>query len=150
MHKHWELHHEGRKTEFSFNILGFFRTPLERQVAEGVRIARTGATRLLNSKAVYSRCPLPRLSIDKEEVEENLGDVQKTMEDDDDDEVFEDESVERMIMTGSRLEKTMARQKKRNKTRDLLCWGEWEAEDQVGDQEERETWDDLLGFLVEY
>merc|ERR1711888_377791 len=78
MHKHWEIHHGGRRTEFTFNIIGHFKSPLERQIAEGVRISRTGATRLLNSKAVYSRCGIVRLTIDKKE-ETNLGDMEKNM-----------------------------------------------------------------------
>ena len=148
MYKHWELHHAGKKTEFKFNILGVFNTPLERQVAEGVRISRTGATSLLNSKAVYSRSLLPRLRIDKNPVEENLGDVDKTMKEDDN--VFEEQEEQGKILTGSMLEKAVTRQKKKAKMRDTIGWGDWEVESQERDGERKEDWEELLGFLVDY
>merc|ERR1712030_214445 len=56
--KHWSNQHGGRQTGFSFKILKFFGAPLERQVGEAVRIARTGANTILNSKSVYNRNPL--------------------------------------------------------------------------------------------
>ena len=43
MFKHWSTQHEGEKTSFSFKIISFFSSPLERQVAEAVRIFNTGA-----------------------------------------------------------------------------------------------------------
>ena len=49
----------GVETPFKFEIIGFFKTPLERQVAEAVRLQRTGAVKILNSKSVYSRSSIP-------------------------------------------------------------------------------------------
>ena len=61
IYKHWSVHHGGVRTRFSFKILSFYESPLERQVGEFVRIDRTGATRILNSKAAYSRSRVPRI-----------------------------------------------------------------------------------------
>ena len=75
IYKHWTNQHGGRQTDFSFKILNFFAAPLERQVGEAVRIARTGASNILNSKSVYNRNPLPRI-VAKDVVEPtNLGDM---------------------------------------------------------------------------
>ena len=38
MMKHWNLHHGGVKTSFKVQVLGYYSSALERQVAEGVRI----------------------------------------------------------------------------------------------------------------
>ena len=47
------------------------RSALNRQVREAVRIQRRGGAGLiLNSKAEYSRCYIPRLVIEKEDEEE--------------------------------------------------------------------------------
>ena len=56
-------------------ILQFFKSPLERQVGEAVRIARTGANRILNSKSVYNRSTLPRIVAQDVREEVNLGDM---------------------------------------------------------------------------
>ena len=44
IYKHWSVHHEGVRTRFSFEILSFYESPLERQIGEAVRIDRTGMT----------------------------------------------------------------------------------------------------------
>ena len=69
IHKHWVNKHQGKQTKFSFKILNFFSSALERQVAEAVRILKTGAERILNSRGEFNRCSLPRITT-KEEVEE--------------------------------------------------------------------------------
>merc|ERR1711888_521559 len=73
--KHWSNQHGGRQTSFSFRILQFFGAPLERQVGEAVRIARTGAKTVLNSKSVYNRNPLPRIVAQDVVEPTNLGDM---------------------------------------------------------------------------
>ena len=74
MRKHWTNVHGGLETTFKFEIIAFFNSPLERQVAEAVRIARTGGERILNSKVDYKRCKSPRIiALDTQEVK-NLGD----------------------------------------------------------------------------
>ena len=51
---------------FKFRMVASFQDSLTRQVAESVRIdMRKG--RVLNSKTEYSRCKLPRLTVDLEE-----------------------------------------------------------------------------------
>ena len=59
-------------------------------MAESVRIDRCGAERILNSKAFYSRCKIPRMvAVDTAEVD-TLGDTETKMEELVDD-VFEEE-----------------------------------------------------------
>ena len=43
-------HHDNKETKFKFDIIKYNRTPLERQIREGVEIVRTRADILLNSK----------------------------------------------------------------------------------------------------
>ena len=38
IYKHWTIQYGGRETRFEFGIVAFFSSPLERQVAEAVRI----------------------------------------------------------------------------------------------------------------
>ena len=59
--KHWINPHGGRKTKFSFEITKFFTSPLERQVGEAVRIEKTGAHQILNSKSMFNWSGLPRI-----------------------------------------------------------------------------------------
>ena len=68
MMKHWILDHQEEKEmpRFKFRMVASFQDSLTRQVAESVRIdMRKG--RVLNSKTEYSRCKLPRLTVDLEE-----------------------------------------------------------------------------------
>ena len=44
------------------------------EVSEAVRIIRTGAERILNSKGVYSRCSLPRIVPVDTSDDDNFGD----------------------------------------------------------------------------
>merc|ERR1712030_5431 len=70
----WVSKHQGRQSNFSFQILEFFNSALERQVGEAVRILKTGAERILNSRGEFNRCSLPIITT-KEEIEvETLGD----------------------------------------------------------------------------
>ena len=73
--KHWINEHRGKETDFQI----FFDSPLDRQVFEAVRIERTGAQRILNSKAVYSRSRLPRI-VTEDIQEETIGDSGRTIE----------------------------------------------------------------------
>ena len=43
MGKHWAVQHQGKRTDFKVEVVGYFSSALERQVAEGVRISKTGA-----------------------------------------------------------------------------------------------------------
>ena len=53
---------------------------LERQIGEAVRIDRTGAARILNSKAAYSRSKVPRIIALDQEEEIPLGDKDDVFE----------------------------------------------------------------------
>ena len=116
--KHWSNQHAGRETKFSFKILNFFAAPLERQVGEAVRIARTGASTILNSKSVYNRNPLPRI-IARDVVEPtNLGDM------------VDQEGRE----SNQELEPVpkMKKQMRQESYRDLLNWGAPKKSEEVG------------------
>ena len=60
--KHIEEEHGGRKTEFRMDIVKHLRTPLERQVSEGVEIARAKADLILNSKLDYFQPGMKRIT----------------------------------------------------------------------------------------
>ena len=104
--KHWTNQHQGRQTRFNFEIIGFFSTALERQIAEAVRILRTGAERILNSRGEYNRCSLPRLMTKEDTEEVPLGDQEPEEEDQDDGQEVqgEDEPKSKKLI---RLEKMM-------------------------------------------
>ena len=80
IYKHWQNEHDGRETEFQFQIIKFFSSPLDRQVSEAVRIERTSAQKVLNSKAGYNRARLPRIVAEDSKEEETIGDTGKTIE----------------------------------------------------------------------
>ena len=62
MWKHMETVHGGVSTpDFSFKVVKTFQSALMRQVAEAVRIEKVG--KVLNSKGMYNRCSLPRLTV---------------------------------------------------------------------------------------
>ena len=70
--KHVELHHPSMEPLFYMKVVGFYRSALSRQTAEAVRIRRRGGEgAVLNSKAEFNRCYLPRLRLaDEKEVVE--------------------------------------------------------------------------------
>ena len=119
MYKHWMVHHQGARTRFKVKVVGFFSSALERQVAESVRIDKCGATQILNSKRVFSRCKIP---VDTEKAD-NLGDRELTMGELDD-EVFEMEKKDQqVILTGDNLRKSEEKKKRRERVVDNLNWG---------------------------
>ena len=62
MWKHMENVHHGEKTpDFSFKVIRTFQSALMRQVSEAVRVEKRG--KVLNSKGIYNRCSLPRLTV---------------------------------------------------------------------------------------
>jgi hypothetical protein len=72
MIKHWMNDHpeEKKVPVFKFKIVSSFKDALTRQVAESVRIDIRGQN-VLNSRTEFSRCHLPRLTIDLEEWEKH-------------------------------------------------------------------------------
>ena len=152
IYKHWQNEHAGRETEFQFQIIKFFSSPLDRQVSEAVRIERTGAHKILNSKAVYSRSGLTRLVAVGTKEEETIGDTGKTIEETRGGGQFE------FILTGKALEKNQRRQRRKDMLRDTLNWGriqEWVAPPAESGEEEDEEYMrpeehlDLLIMLLE-
>ena len=78
--KHQEQAHEGaREPEFIMKVVKSYRSALSRQIGEAVRIRRRGGDgRILNSKAEYSRCRIPRLVV--EDLDENEREIEKMEE----------------------------------------------------------------------
>jgi hypothetical protein len=68
MLKHWEADHPEDKgmPRFKIRVVRTCQDALSRQVGESVRIDLRGGN-VLNSRTEYSRCRLPRLTIDREE-----------------------------------------------------------------------------------
>ena len=66
--KHWLTEHQEllAPPKFKFKIIQTFQDPLSRQLAEAVRIDLRGEG-VLNSKAEYNRCKVPRFTINTEE-----------------------------------------------------------------------------------
>ena len=68
MHKHQQMEHNGAEPEFIFKVISSHKTALSRQVKEAVRIRRRGgATNILNSRAEFNRCHIPRLVVEEED-----------------------------------------------------------------------------------
>ena len=59
--KHCQLEHNGEKVEFSMKVLGSFQSTMARQVNEGVRIKRSKADCLMNSKSEFHQHPVVRV-----------------------------------------------------------------------------------------
>ena len=71
MRVHQEQHHGGREPRFMIKPVSFHKTALSRQVSEAVRIRRRGGEgAILNSKAEFSRCYIPRLQVEPDEMKE--------------------------------------------------------------------------------
>ena len=69
MVQHIEESHKGEgKPDFKFKVVKTFKTALDRQIAEAVRIEMRG--NILNRRGEYNRCSLTRLGVDKKWEEE--------------------------------------------------------------------------------
>ena len=55
------MEHGGEKVEFSMRVLGSFQSSMARQVNEGVRIKRSKADCLMNSKSEFHQHPVVRV-----------------------------------------------------------------------------------------
>ena len=68
MIRYQALEHEVEPPEFLFKIVSSHRTALNRQIREAIRIRRRDeAGSILNSKAEYTRCHIPRLVVEEED-----------------------------------------------------------------------------------
>ena len=85
MVKHQSLAHKGEQPTFLFKVVSTHRTALSRQIREAVRIRRRGgAGSILNSRAEFNRCYIPRLVVAEEDEEQEklrLEEEQKSKED---------------------------------------------------------------------
>ena len=60
--KHIIEKHDGEKTKFRMSILRYHKTPLERQIREGVEIVRADADFILNSKLDHYQPGIRRIT----------------------------------------------------------------------------------------
>ena len=68
MWKHQMEEHEGEEPKFYMRVVDHFKTALSRQIAEAVRIRRRGGTgSILNSKAEFDSCRIPRLVVEEQD-----------------------------------------------------------------------------------
>ena len=58
--KHCQLIHDGEKQSFKMEVVGCFKSCLERQVNEAVRIASSEADHVLNSRSEFHQAPIIR------------------------------------------------------------------------------------------
>ena len=70
--KHSIIHHEGELAEedLKMGVVEQHRSPLTRQVHEGVALETNGAYIILNSKAEWNSSGMPRIVIEHREVQE--------------------------------------------------------------------------------
>ena len=70
--KHSVIHHEGELAEedLEMGVVEQHRSPLTRQVHEGVALETNGADIILNSKAEWNSSGMPRIIIEHREVQE--------------------------------------------------------------------------------
>ena len=107
--KHQQLHHNGAEPDFVLRMVTAHKTALSRQTSKAVRIMRRGgAEAMLNSKAEFNRCYIPRLQL----VEE---DVIKEMEQAEEEEIRE---ASRELLTQDNIWEQQKRKERSNKTRD--------------------------------
>ena len=69
--KHQSMEHPGEEPEFILGVASFHKTALGCQVGEAVRIKRRGGQgAVLNSKAEFDRCRIPRLVLEEQDLEQ--------------------------------------------------------------------------------
>ena len=65
--KHQLVAHKGEETAYTMEVEETFRTPLERQVAEGVRINLQKKGLSMNSKSEWGQPGIPRITLEDKE-----------------------------------------------------------------------------------
>ena len=66
------MEHVGEEPDFQIKVISHHRTALNRSVREAVMIRRGGAGQILNSKAEYSRCHIPRLVMEEDDEDSRI------------------------------------------------------------------------------
>ena len=62
--------HEGAAPKFYMRVVKYYKSALSRQIGEAVRIRRRGgAGNILNSKAEFDRCKIPRLIVEEQDLD---------------------------------------------------------------------------------
>ena len=111
MVRHQLAEHHGREPNFTMRTLKFFKSALTRQIAEAVRIRRRGgAGSILNSKAEFDRCRIPRLVVEEQDLEE-----MKRMEEQDENE--QEKQLEEQATAWSKSKLNKKKEESRNKYR---------------------------------
>ena len=81
MWKHQMEEHRGEEPKFYMRVVDTFKTALSRQIAEAVRIRRRGgAGSILNSKAEFNRCRIPRLVVEEQDTKQQEEEEEKEQE----------------------------------------------------------------------
>ena len=124
MWKHRMLHHQGGAAPFVVKAVSFHRTALSRQAAEAVSIRRRGGEgMILNSRAKFNRCFIPRLTLMQDEVikemekeeemlsAEILGDISRNQEEWEGDRVrIRSENIREELMKSRKQEKRSSKE----------------------------------------
>ena len=132
--KHTELCHQGEgKPDFKFRVKQTFKSAIVRQISEAVMIRSKGEA-VINSKGVYNRCSLPRLTLEKPDKELESQKEEQVMNEEEEDDWKELELEKRKAEGG-----VEGRRKRRRKEGENLAdqgvtkqWGEYQAEKKPG------------------
>ena len=82
LYKHQELHHGGAPPSFVVRVIHKAKSALERQTREAIRIQRRGGEgAILNSKAEFSRCYIPRLQLEEQDKIKEMEQEEKKQDD---------------------------------------------------------------------
>ena len=122
--KHWLTDHPELLSppKFRFKVIQTFKDPLSRQLAEAVRIDLRGPG-VLNSKSEYSRCRVPRLTVDMEGWAVKKDDDKKS-----DDMKEAEDSLKERDLKRSCGDPPASRKSKRMKYDRVVGWGEQKTE----------------------
>ena len=74
--KHSAIHHKGelRKDDLKLDVIESHRSPLNRQIHEGVELDSNSADIVMNSKGEWGHCKIPRVVIEVGDAVEEDGD----------------------------------------------------------------------------
>ena len=114
--KHQGMVHPGEEPQFQLKVISYPRSALSRQIQEAVRIRRRGgASSILNSKAEYNRCHIPRLVVEKEDEEA----VKKSLEDEKERRMKEQREMDVIWEESKFMERDRKERKRKNSVVDM-------------------------------
>ena len=119
--KHYLKYHKNlpkEKLEIGIRIKASFKSAIERQISEAVAIAREESkpTELMNSKAEYNRCKLPRLTA--KSFEEQEKEIEATKEEEKE---MKSEIRKMKLRNREEKEKEKNKQNERDDTLEIIC-----------------------------